>query len=1122
MADNYSILIEKLEEFLRKFYKNQLIKGAIFFVSIFLGIFLAVAISEYFGNFGTATRLFLFSFFSLSSLAVLIYYIIIPLLKLNKLTKTLSYEEVAEIVGKHFQSVEDKVLNILQLKQQHNNNQDLSLIEASIYQKINEIKPVPFVKAIDFSANRKYLNFLIPVLILFASISFFKKEMLFLSFDRIVQYDKEFEAEAPFKFSVENESLKIIQGDDFNLKVKVSGNEIPESAFIIINESSIKLKKIDNLHFEYSFKNVQEGFDFVINANGFKTKKYSLEVIAKPIMLGLEIKLNYPAYTGRKNEVISNTGDLNIPIGTKVLWNLTTQNTEEVHFLINDSTQILKGLEKNLFQIGSPLFKSQVYAIKTKNPNTQIADSVQYSINVIPDEYPSIQAEKRVDSTNKKVNYFRGTIGDDYGFKQLLFRYKHISKNGVKDESIPLPVESGRNNQPFYFSFDFANLSLEMGDKVEYYFEVFDNDGINGSKSSKTEVYEMKAPNKDELAANNEQANSEVKNALKNSMQKSKEIQKKIEDMQKRMLEKEKLDWDDKKKMQDLLNELKKLEEQVEKLQQTNKQNQEEQQEFNQTSESLLEKQQQLENLMEKVVTDEMKKKMEELQKMMDKLDKKQLQEKLEDMKMSNKDIEKELDRSLEIFKQLELEKKMEETKEKLKELAEEQKKLSEESAEKKSDSKDLKEKQDKLNEKFENIKKDLKDITEKNEQLEDPNKLSDTKEQQEKASEEQKKASDNLDKNNKKSASESQKKAAEKMEEMAQKMEEDMEQMEEESQGEDMQAMRDLLENLIKLSIDQEKVMQTIKKTNQNDPNYVKLTQEQKKLKDDSKMIEDSLFALSKRVPQLDAIVNREISAINNNMDKAIKLFADRNTPGATAKQQTAMTSINNLALILAESLDQMQKQEQQKQQKKKGQQSCNKPGSSGQPKQSMKQMKEMQQKISQQMQKMKEQMEKEGGQPKGKKPGSSGQSSMSEELVKMAAQQEALRNQLRKLADEIAKDKEGNGMGQKTNLQKIQEQMEKNEEDIINRRINQETIKRQQDILTRLLEAENAERQRELDNERKSNEARKFERTDPKYFEEYNKLKEKESELLKTIPVGLNPYYKNKVNEYFNSIPK
>ena len=90
----------------------------------------------------------------------------------------------------------------------------------------------------------------------------------------------------------------------------------------------------------------------------------------------------------------------------------------------------------------------------------------------------------------------------------------------------------------------------------------------------------------------------------------------------------------------------------------------------------------------------------------------------------------------------------------------------------------------------------------------------------------------------------------------------------------------------------------------------------------------------------------------------------------------------------------------------------------------------------------------------------------------------------------------------------------------DLVNKQITAETIERQREILTRLLEAENAMRERELDNEREGETAREYERVLPETFEEYFKAKEKEVELLKTVPPKLYPYYKKEVNEYFKRI--
>jgi hypothetical protein len=98
----------------------------------------------------------------------------------------------------------------------------------------------------------------------------------------------------------------------------------------------------------------------------------------------------------------------------------------------------------------------------------------------------------------------------------------------------------------------------------------------------------------------------------------------------------------------------------------------------------------------------------------------------------------------------------------------------------------------------------------------------------------------------------------------------------------------------------------------------------------------------------------------------------------------------------------------------------------------------------------------------------------------------------------------------------------MEETEKDLVNKRISVETMKRQQQILSRLLESEKAEQEREQDEQRKSNEAKNEILSNPGEFLEYKRVKEKEMELLNTVPPSLTPYYKEKVNNYFNSLNK
>ena len=230
-GNNYDNLIAKLDGFIRKYYKNRLVRGAIYSVALLLGFYLTVAIMEYFAHFDTGMRTFLFWTFILSNLVIIGRYIVDPILRMNKLGKIISHEQASEIIGKHFTEVQDKLINVLQLKKEADNSQEQSstshiLLLASIEQKTKELKPIPFSSAIDISQNRRYLKFAILPLGVFVFILFSAPSILRDSTNRLVNHGEYFERVAPFQFEVTSLPLKAVQQEDFEVKVKLTGTEI--------------------------------------------------------------------------------------------------------------------------------------------------------------------------------------------------------------------------------------------------------------------------------------------------------------------------------------------------------------------------------------------------------------------------------------------------------------------------------------------------------------------------------------------------------------------------------------------------------------------------------------------------------------------------------------------------------------------------------------------------------------------------------------------------------------------------------------------------------------------------------------------------------------------------------
>src|SRR6188472_571103 len=116
--DNYQVLIEKLDAFIRKYYKNQLIRGGIYAFTLGLAFYLIVTMMESAGHFSTAMRTVLFYSFIAGILFILWRFVAIPLFRLYRIGHVISHEQAAQIVGEHFSEVKDKLLNVLQLKDQ--------------------------------------------------------------------------------------------------------------------------------------------------------------------------------------------------------------------------------------------------------------------------------------------------------------------------------------------------------------------------------------------------------------------------------------------------------------------------------------------------------------------------------------------------------------------------------------------------------------------------------------------------------------------------------------------------------------------------------------------------------------------------------------------------------------------------------------------------------------------------------------------------------------------------------------------------------------------------------------------------------------------------------------------
>lgn len=1123
--ENFKTIQEKLEQFIKRYYTNELIRGLILFFAIGLLYFLFTLFVEYMLWLNPTGRAILFWLFVAVELGLFYKLIAIPLAKLFKLQKGIDYIDAAKIIGNHFPEVNDKLLNVLQLKQREERSE---LLLASINQKSIELKPVPFRLAINLKKNTKYLKYAaLPLLIMALSFAFGKLSWFSDSYDRVVNYQTAYEPPAPYQFFVMNDNLEAIENNNFTLIVTSEGEVVPEDVQITYNNETYFLKQLAPGEFEYVFNQPKEAIIFSLFSNDVNSRPYTLEVLKVPTLLSFDLFLDYPSHTQKKDETLKSTGNATVPQGTKITWNLTTRATDEVSLISKDTTLSFEEAE-NGFSLSKRLYRNLEYTLNTSNANLKNYESLAFGINVIRDEHPELNLQMKQDSTDLETLYFYGQVSDDYGLSKLQLVY-YPTGNEENKEVQAIPINKG-NFDEFIRSFP-EDLEVEEGVSYQLYFEVFDNDAINSYKSTKSNVYTFRKLTQEEKEENQLQEQSETIEDLNNSFEKFEQQEQELKELSKTQKEKSELNFNDKKKLENFLKRQRQQEEMMQKFNEKLKDNLEEFQNENPENQFKEDLKQRLEENQEQLKKDE--ELLKELEKLADKINKEELAQKLEELAKQNKNKKRSLQQLLELTKRFYIAQKQEKLRNELEQLADEQEKLAEESPEK-----NTKEAQDKLNEKFEDFQKEMENLRKENLSLREPMDAPGDKKKENDIKKEQKEASENLGKNeqgqqgdqgekgeqqeqeqqqNQNNAKKNQKKAAQKMKQLSQQMQPPMGGGGGQQMSEDIDALRQILDNLVLFSFDQEDLMEKFKSIQINHNEYPNYLRKQSSLREHFEHIDDSLFALSLRQPTISEKINKEITEVFFNIDKSLEQFAENRLYQGVAAQQYTVTSANTLASFLSDTLDNLEMMMNPSPGQGQGdmqlpdiimsQEQLNEKMKEGLEKQKGEQEGEQDGNKNEGDKGDKKQGEKEGGE-QGEGEGQNTNEELNGELFEIYKRQQQLRQALQ---DKIGKERTEGNAGD------LLKKMEEVELDLLNKGFTNRTLQKMMELQHQLLKLENATFQQGEDQKRKSktnqnnfNNTSTNQTPDAKQY--FNT-----TEILNRQALPLQQDYKKKVQDYF-----
>lgn len=1091
MTTPFQHIIDKLEHFIRKYYINELLKGGLLFVGTGLLYFLLMIGLEYFFWFGPAQRLVLFWLGIGIEVGLLLRFVFWPVVKLLKLAKGIDYFQAAAIIGEHFSTIEDHLINLLELKASSSSFEDSDLLLASIDQRAKELRPIPFNVAINFRSSLKYLKFLVlPVVILLGIWAMGKMEAYKGSYKRLVNYKQVYSPPPPFEFKILNSDLTVDEGNSLVLQVGTLGKVRPQQMRVHFKERTNFLTPTDQHTFQYTFEQLREEVPFYLEANGWRSPVYTIKVHAVPKILTAAISLSYPAYLQKEEVRLSGIQDLRVPEGTTLDWKVKGVHIDRVKIEFKEDRSYTFEQQSDRFRFTKQIFKPTAYVMSTANKHKQNFEPLQARIEVIKDQYPELQLKTIRDSLERDQFYFHGQVSDDYGISAVRLVY-FSEANPQEKKRIDIPI-SKANYDEFFYSFP-DTVGLKSGEKYRFYFEVFDNDGLHGPKRTKSKSFLLYKKTKEELKEVN--LNKTHKNIIDfdKIIEEHKQSDKKIDELKINTIDRNTSDFKRKtafrevvKKERAQLERSGKLITELEKNLKTLEDTKE-----NEVLRERIERQQS--QLKERA------KLWKELEKYQQNLEDEAVQGQLDRMRQEQKTQYRSLESLVELTKRLYLKQRMNHLIRALEKIKIKQQELLDEGV-------STLEKQEEVQQEYKNWRRGISALEKENETLKSPRKLPKDplleeriEQHLDRAVQETKALQNNEDKKNlkqrEKAQKEQQQSASKAMEELVEKLRKGNRHMEREQLREDAFTLRQILSNVLKFSFDQEDLMGRVRKISQSHPALGKFIQHQQGLKENFKHVEDSLFAVAIRNNRVSDRIYKEITSIDQNMQMALENLSKDNLLNGVSNQRYVLTASNVLANLLADALQNM---EMDLNAERKGQ-SLPQPGDKFQLEDIIKAQEEM-------LKSQQEAMEQQGEDVPDRQ-------SEEERLGKQFdtyKNQVALREKLNAVLDSLMEKSE--------DLKPLQRNMQELEDALLEENPNALRQKQlMENILKQMLRLKDADYEKEKTEQRASQTNRKdFEGNQLEEAEEVKKKFNSEEVLMRQV-LPLQYYYQRLVKDYF-----
>ena len=1009
----------------------------------------------------------------LITLFILSGFVLIYVLAINNRIHRYRWSTLARAAGRLVFPKEDTLINALQLERGIDTSTSKKLSKSFVKKTVTKLENLNEAELFHSNRAEKWKSYSMIILLVGVFLFAISWNTSAQAVFRWSHPQTSFSVPKPFAIQNQSGNINLLGGETTELAFTVTG-DAPDSLIIdlqayaapdsnqpiiIAKKDSVGIYKytIEDIYQDYRYRAYYKAVHFWEVWEEISSPFYAISVTDRPVMEDLTITITPPSYTHLKPIIQKgNQADISGLIGSNVHVALRSNrplkngaliiNNEELSMNINGKKAAGDFTIKEDGQLAIQL--QDIRGITNRNP-------IPFYITAIHDLQPDItvyQPEQVIELGSDQTIPIHLQIVDDFGFSNLQVAYEiHRPAYIAMDLLLSLfsiPIDDPMNvNQELIHIWQLVELGLMPEDEVHYHFELSDNDLINGPKKIITNEFIARLPGLAEIFTAFENEEEVILEEITYSQEELEAIRENLEQLGLDILKQDELTWDQQQDLQKMLEGVREEFRKMKEIAQSLEALQEAADKHDLFSSDLLEKFNHLQELIDELLSEDLMKNLQNIDDMMAEMDPNKLQDALQSLTDNMERIEQELDRFIDIFERIKAEQKIDELRTRLETLAEQQEKIHDridhtnEQTDRSLFSKLSQEEQRQVEE-FSNIRNEMEETAEAVEKFHE--KSADLLEELKRdplmnqTYADLQRTVNQLRRQNTDDALEYSASALENLQKLLNEMQNIQQGFQSATTREMAAKFQQIMGDILNISKTQEQLQSETGSVPFNSPRLGNMAGQQQMLQDQLHQIMEQLMELSRETFAITPEIGRGMGMSNVMMQEAINALAQRNGRGAAQQQQQAMKSLNETAMAIHQSMNQMRSS-----------------GSASGYEQFL-----------EQMQKMAGQQQGINNQSMQLAMGQMAAAAQQGLLKRLLQEQKQVRKSLQEMMNEMKRSGE-KGLG---DMGGIAQEMDEVLKDLERKKISRKTVDRQQRILSRMLDSQKSMTQRGEKEERNS----------------------------------------------------